>query len=148
MLGYDIRVERIGPDGTSDRLSDVEIRNADVVILATDQPDDQDRFQGKSVRRATPSEAIRHTARLLREAAGDRELPKVAELASPGTVPLQPTPVAPRRHLPAPFPAHPATRPLSLPGQHRRPSRRRRSGSSRSRRARRASPTPSWRRKR
>ena len=41
MLGYDIRVERRGPGGTTDPLSEVEIRNADVVILATDQPDDQ-----------------------------------------------------------------------------------------------------------
>ncbi|UEM18778.1 PTS fructose-like transporter subunit IIB [Skermanella mucosa] len=104
MLGYDIRVERIGPDGTSDRLSDVEIRNADVVILATDQPDDQDRFQGKNIRRSTPGEAIRHTARLLREAAGDRELPQVAELASPGTVPLEPMPVAPPAPSPVPAP--------------------------------------------
>lgn len=90
MLGYDIRVERLGPEGASDRLSEVEIRNADVVILATDQPDDQGRFEGKTVHRATPGEAIRHTARLLREAAGDRDLPPVAELASSGTVPPEP----------------------------------------------------------
>ena len=72
MLGYDIRVERRGPAGTADPLSEVEIRNADVVILATDQPDEQGRFQGKTVHRATPGEAIRHTARLLRDAVGDK----------------------------------------------------------------------------
>ena len=60
------------------------------MILATDQPDDQGRFEGKTVHRATPGEAIRHTARLLREAAGDRDLPPVAELASSGTVPPEP----------------------------------------------------------
>ena len=47
MMGYDIRVERRGPSGTSDPLTEGEIRNADVVILATDQPDEQSRFQGQ-----------------------------------------------------------------------------------------------------
>src|SRR3954467_15747874 len=70
MLGFDIRVERRGPEGTADPLSDVEIRNADVVILATDQPGDQTRFRSKPIHRASPGEAIRHTARLLREAVG------------------------------------------------------------------------------
>jgi PTS system fructose-specific IIC component len=90
MLGYDIRVERRGPDGTADPLSEVEIRNADAVILATDLPDEQDRFQGKTVHRATPGEAIRHTARLLRDAIGDKGLNPVAELAPPH--PLHPEP--------------------------------------------------------
>jgi PTS system fructose-specific IIC component len=90
MLGYDIRVERRGPDGTADPLSEVEIRNADVVILATDLPDEQDRFQGKTVHRATTGEAIRHTARLLRDAIGDKGLNPVAELAPPQ--PLHPEP--------------------------------------------------------
>ncbi|UEM01467.1 PTS fructose-like transporter subunit IIB [Skermanella rosea] len=125
MLGYDIRVERLGPDGTSDRLSDIEIRNADVVILATDQPDDQGRFEGKTVRRATPSEAIRHTARLLREAIGDRDLPPVAELASPGTVPLEPPPAARPAPPPdpAPQPSRAATPPPAPPAATQTPKR-------------------------
>jgi PTS system fructose-specific IIC component len=90
MLGYDIRVERRGPDGTADPLSAVEIRNADVVILATDQPDDQGRFQGKTIHHATPGEAIRHTARLLRNAVGDKGLNPVVELAPRQHVRLEP----------------------------------------------------------
>ena len=92
MLGYDIRVERRGPGGTTDPLSEVEIRNADVVILATDQPDDQGRFRGKTVHRATPGEAIRHTARLLRNAVGDKALSPVAELAPRRRVQPEPEP--------------------------------------------------------
>jgi PTS system fructose-specific IIC component len=92
MLGYDIRVERRSPEGTADALSAVEIRNADVVILATDQPEEQARFQGKTVHRATPGEAIRHTARLLRNAVGDKNLGPVSELTP---APVQPVP-APR----------------------------------------------------
>jgi fructose PTS system EIIBC or EIIC component len=103
MLGYDIRVERRGPDGTADPLSEVEIRNADVVILATDQPDDQGRFRGKTVHRATPGEAIRHTARLLRNAVGDKTLSPVAELA-----PLQRAQPEPE---PSPAPPPPPPRP-------------------------------------
>ena len=95
MLGYDIRVERRGPDGTADPLSEVEIRNADVVILATDQPDEQGRFRGKTVHRATPGEAIRHTARLLRNAVGDKDLSPVAELAPLQRVQPEPEPTRP-----------------------------------------------------
>jgi PTS system fructose-specific IIC component len=105
MIGYDIRVERRGPSGTSDPLTEGEIRNADVVILATDQPDEQSRFQGKTVRRATPGEAIRHTARLLRDAVGDRGLTPVAEL--PPRPPLQPEPAPPQPPVSAPLPVSP-----------------------------------------
>jgi fructose PTS system EIIBC or EIIC component len=100
MLGYDIRVERRGPGGTTDPLSEVEIRNADVVILATDLPDEQGRFQGKTVHRATPGEAIRHTARLLRNAAGDKGLNPVAELAPPQRTQPEPE-LVPELKIPA-----------------------------------------------
>lgn len=99
MMGYDIRVERRGPSGTSDPLTEGEIRNAGVVILATDQPDEQSRFKGKTVHRATPGEAIRHTARLLRDAVGDRGLTPVAEL--PPRPPAQPEPAPPQPPVPA-----------------------------------------------
>jgi PTS system fructose-specific IIC component len=107
MLGYDIRVERRGPGGTADPLSEVEIRNADVVILATDQPDEQGRFQGKTVHRAPPCEAIRHTARLLRNAVGDKDPSPVAELAPRQRVQPEPEPTRPAVFQ-APVPAAPA----------------------------------------
>ncbi|EWY36984.1 PTS fructose transporter subunit IIBC [Skermanella stibiiresistens SB22] len=108
MLGYDIRVERLGPEGPMDRLSEGDIRAAEVVILATDQPDDQGRFHGKSIHRTTPSEAIRHTARVLRDALGDRELEPVAELAPAVAAPM---PVAaPKRQAIKPA-ASPTTAP-------------------------------------
>ncbi|GEO36003.1 hypothetical protein SAE02_01510 [Skermanella aerolata] len=114
MLGYDIRVERRGPSGTSDLLSEGEIRNADVVILATDQPDDQGRFRGKTIHRATPGEAIRHTAKLLRDAVGDKGIGPVAELAPRRSV--QPDSLPPREErrvaaVQAPAPAAPAALP-------------------------------------
>jgi PTS system fructose-specific IIC component len=106
MMGYDIRVERRGPSGTADPLTEGEIRNADVVILATDQPDEQSRFKGKTVHRATPGEAIRHTARLLRNAVGDSGLTPVAEL--PPRPPVQPEPAPPQPPASAPLPVSPA----------------------------------------
>jgi PTS system fructose-specific IIC component len=107
MLGYDIRVERRGPDGTADPLSEVEIRNADVVILATDQPDEQGRFRGKTVHRSTPGEAIRHTARLLRSAVGDNGLSLVTELAPLQRAQPEPEPSP----APPPPPPSPSPRP-------------------------------------
>jgi PTS system fructose-specific IIC component len=105
MMGYDIRVERRGPSGASAPLTEGEIRNADVVILATDQPDEQSRFKGKTVQRATPGEAIRHTARLLRDAVGDRGLTPVAEL--PPRPPVQPELAPPKPPASAPLPVSP-----------------------------------------
>jgi PTS system fructose-specific IIC component len=92
MLGYDIRVERRGPDGIVDPLTEVEIRDADVVILATDQSYEQGRFHGKTIHRTTPGEAIRHTARLLRNAVGDKEQSPVTELAQRQSVQPEPEP--------------------------------------------------------
>src|SRR4051812_16519326 len=103
MLGYDIRVERRGPAGTADALSEVEIRHADVVILATDQPEEQSRFRGKTIHCATPGEAIRHTARLLRDAVGDKGLSPIAELTPRQRVQPEPEP-----RPPAPPPSRPA----------------------------------------
>jgi len=108
MMGYDIRVERRGPSGTSDPLTEGEIRNADVVILATDHSDEQSRFKGKTVYRATPGEAIRHTARLLRDAVGDKGLTPVAEL--PPRPPAQPEPAPPQPPVLVPAPASPIAR--------------------------------------
>jgi fructose PTS system EIIBC or EIIC component len=108
MLGYDIRVERRSPEGTADALSAVEIRNADVVILATDQPEEQARFRGKTVHRATPGEAIRHTARLLRNAVGDKGLGPVSELTPPPPVQPEPTPAPAPRAMVVETPAAPA----------------------------------------
>lgn len=105
MMGYDIRVERRGPSGAAHPLTDGEIRSADVVILATDQPDEQSRFKGKTVHRATPGEAIRQTARLLRDAVGDRGLTPVAEL--PPRPPVQPEPAPPQPPASAPLPVSP-----------------------------------------
>jgi hypothetical protein len=120
-MGYDIRVER---RGTSDPLTEGEIRNADVVILATDQPDEQSRFKGKTVHRATPGEAIRHTARLLRDAVGDKGLTPVAEL--PPRPPVQPEPAPPQPPASAPVPASPVARAFdeAAPPEDREPIER------------------------
>jgi fructose PTS system EIIBC or EIIC component len=78
------------------------------VILATDQPEEQSRFQGKAVHRTTPGEAIRHTARLLRDAVGDKGLNPVAELAPPP--PFQPAVFqAPEPAVSAPAPKRTVT---------------------------------------
>ncbi|RBJ98851.1 PTS fructose transporter subunit EIIBC, partial [Xanthomonas oryzae pv. oryzae] len=48
-LGYQMRVETQGSVGAQDALTDDEIRNADVVIIAADREVDLARFGGKRV---------------------------------------------------------------------------------------------------
>lgn len=48
-LGHEIKIETQGSIGVEDKLSEEEIKNADVVILATDIKVDKGRFEGKPV---------------------------------------------------------------------------------------------------
>ena len=94
MLGYDIKVETQGAEGTRNELTEEDIEAADVVILATDITVDTERFEGKPVYETSTSEAIRNTTRVLDEAVKLAPLPPVSTVA---TVPALPdtTPPAP-----------------------------------------------------
>jgi len=61
VMGHSIRVETQGAAGTKEAFSDVDLADAQVVILATDTHVDMARFAGKSVYQTTTSSAIRDT---------------------------------------------------------------------------------------
>ncbi|WP_009958586.1 PTS fructose-like transporter subunit IIB [Verrucomicrobium spinosum] len=65
ILGHTIRVETQGAQGTRDALTEAEIAEADVVILATDVRADVGRFAGKPTLETSTSEAIRHTREVI-----------------------------------------------------------------------------------
>lgn len=60
-LGYDIQVETQGSVGAKNILSDADIANADIVILATDIEVNTDRFAGKRVYRCGTGFALKQT---------------------------------------------------------------------------------------
>lgn len=60
-LGYDIHIETQGSVGAKNILSDADIANADIVILATDIEVNTDRFAGKRVYRCGTGFALKQT---------------------------------------------------------------------------------------
>ena len=64
-LGHDIKVETQGAMGIENKLSDSEIRNADIVILAIDiEVEDRDRFNGVKVIQVPLQEALKNAERI------------------------------------------------------------------------------------
>jgi fructose PTS system EIIBC or EIIC component len=58
VLGHQIKVETQGSAGTKNQLSEEDIAEADVVVLATDIRVDTARFEGKLIYETHSSEAI------------------------------------------------------------------------------------------
>ncbi|MGP6158554.1 MAG: PTS fructose transporter subunit IIB, partial [Vulcanimicrobiaceae bacterium] len=65
LMGEDIKVEIHGADGTSDPLSEEDIAEADVVILAADIHVETQPFEGKPIYETSTSTAIRRTRDVL-----------------------------------------------------------------------------------
>ncbi|QBG95668.1 PTS fructose transporter subunit EIIBC [Xanthomonas oryzae] len=70
-LGYQMRVETQGSVGAQDALTDDEIRNADVVIIAADREVDLARFGGKRVFKSGTKPAINDGPALINKALAD-----------------------------------------------------------------------------
>lgn len=70
VMGHWIKVETQGAVGTRNPLSEREIAEADVIILATDIRIDTARFEGKPIYEISTSEAIRHTSEVITAALG------------------------------------------------------------------------------
>ncbi|ALS94554.1 PTS fructose transporter subunit IIBC [Xanthomonas oryzae] len=70
-LGYQMRVETQGSMGAQDALTDDEIRNADVVIIAADREVDLARFGGKRVFKSGTKPAINDGPALINKALAD-----------------------------------------------------------------------------
>ncbi|MDF9825791.1 fructose-specific phosphotransferase system IIB component [Breznakia sp. PF5-3] len=57
--GYGIKVETNGSAGVENRLSEQNIKEADVVIIAADTKVEMERFKGKKLLMASVSDAVR-----------------------------------------------------------------------------------------
>ncbi|AKU80100.1 PTS fructose transporter subunit IIABC [Spiroplasma turonicum] len=66
--GYQIRVETQGSRGVGTKLTDEEIKDADLVIIASDVPIDKTRFIGKKLYETKVINAIRNPSKLLNDA--------------------------------------------------------------------------------
>ncbi|ATZ21891.1 PTS fructose transporter subunit IIABC [Mesoplasma tabanidae] len=64
-IGVSVRIETQGSKGVGNKLSNREIEEADVVILATDTSVEMERFVGKKVYAVKVSEAIKDPVRLI-----------------------------------------------------------------------------------
>lgn len=67
-LGYPLKVETRGSVGARDLLSDDDIRQADVVIIAADIDTDLSRFAGKRIYRTSTSAALKNPQQVLQQA--------------------------------------------------------------------------------
>jgi PTS system fructose-specific IIC component len=105
MAGHSIAVETQGSIGTKNPLSEEDIDQADVVILAVDTHVTMDRFVGKPVYETSTSEAIRNTQREIDAAlaragvVGTQQRQPVAAAAAPppATPDALPAPAAAKR---------------------------------------------------
>ena len=94
-MGHTLRAEMQGSVGAKNVLTEQEIRDADVVIIATDIHINMDRFGGKPVYAVSTSDAIRKTRAVIEEALAEAEETKAAA-AAPAAVaaPAAAAPVA------------------------------------------------------
>ncbi|PJH64034.1 PTS fructose transporter subunit IIB, partial [Salmonella enterica] len=72
-LGHEIKVETQGRK-TENELSQKEIENADMVVLAVDTEVDLDRFAGKKVKKVSTGRAIKEPEKVLEEAFSGEEV--------------------------------------------------------------------------
>ncbi len=92
-MGHTLRAEMQGSVGAQNVLTEQEIREAGLVIIATDIHINMDRFGGKPVYAVSTSDAIRKTRAVIEEALAEAEDAKAAA-AAPAPA-AAPTPAAP-----------------------------------------------------
>ncbi|TDX32890.1 PTS system D-fructose-specific IIB component (F1P-forming) (Frc family) /PTS system D-fructose-specific IIC component (F1P-forming) (Frc family) [Modicisalibacter xianhensis] len=83
-LGHKIRVETQGSVGAQDELTDEEIRDADVVILACDIEVDPTRFAGKRIWRTSTGNALKKPKPAIETALAEAEVESQGGAASGG----------------------------------------------------------------
>jgi len=93
-MGHTLRAEMQGSVGAQNVLTEQEIRDAEMVIIATDIHINMDRFGGKPVYAVSTSDAIRKTRAVIEEALAEAEETKAAA-AAPAPTAVAPIPVAP-----------------------------------------------------
>lgn len=60
--GYHVKIETNGSAGVENRLSEEDIQQADVVVIAADTKVEMERFKGKPLLEVSVSEAVRNVA--------------------------------------------------------------------------------------
>ncbi len=93
-MGHTLRAEMQGSAGAQNVLTEQEIRDADMVIIATDIHINMDRFGGKPVYAVSTSDAIRKTRAVIEEALAEAEESKAAA-AAPAPAAAAPIPTVP-----------------------------------------------------
>ena len=72
VLGVDIKVESVGASGAKNALDNEDIKEADAVIVASDDFDvDMSRFEGKPLRSMSVMDAAHNAVKLLQDAEQD-----------------------------------------------------------------------------
>lgn len=97
VMGHTLRAEMQGSAGAKNVLTAQEIRDADVVIIATDIYVNPDRFAGKPIYAVSTSDAIRKTRVVIEDALAEAsEMQEVAAaapvVAAPPAAPAEPAP--------------------------------------------------------
>jgi fructose-specific phosphotransferase system IIB component len=65
--GYDLKMETNGAGGVENRLTDEEIAEAEVIVLAIDTMVEMERFRGKPVLTVSSSDAIHRGAQVIQQ---------------------------------------------------------------------------------
>jgi len=86
LMGHDMKIEIHGAEGTTDPLSDEDVKAADVVLVAADIHVELERFEGKPRHTVSTSQAIRHTQSVIQETV---DLVPGAEAAAKPAVPSE-----------------------------------------------------------
>ncbi len=104
VMGHTLRAEMQGSAGVKNALTEEEIRDADVVIVATDIYIPVDRFAGKPISATSTSDAIRKTRAVIESALA--EAAEIGPAAAAAAAPV--VPATPAVSAPAATPAAPA----------------------------------------
>lgn len=96
--GYSMRVETQGSVGAQDALSETEIQEADLVILAADIEVDATRFAGKPIWRTSTGNALKRPAQTLQDGLEKARVETGADGAGEKAAPANQSP-GPYRHL-------------------------------------------------
>lgn len=75
-LGYSIKIEKQGSMGVEDELTEEEIKNAEVVVIAVNAKVDLTRFDGKRLFETTATKAIKDAKSVIRQAYANANLHK------------------------------------------------------------------------
>ncbi|MBD2461890.1 PTS fructose-like transporter subunit IIB [Oscillatoria sp. FACHB-1407] len=102
VMGYDMKVETQGAEGVKTPLSDQDIAEADLAIIAADIHADPARFAGKPVYATSTSNAIRNTGAVIEAAiaeAQQTDLETITPTPDPVPVAAAATPSGATKHL-------------------------------------------------